>query len=52
MAIRRRRRPLRRVFLLWLLVYGLVVLGGAYALWRFIPAEVKRVIYETYINPP
>lgn len=44
---RRRRRPL------WLLFfYLLIVIGGAIALWLFIPEDVKKVVYETYVNPP
>lgn len=43
---RRRKRPL------WfLVVYLLVVLGGAIALWLLVPDEVKQTIRETYFNP-
>ena len=43
----RRRRPY------WLLIiYLLFVAACAAALWFLIPDDVKRVIYETYINPP
>lgn len=48
----RRRRPLRRLFFVWLVVYVVIIAGGAYALWRLIPAEVKKAVYETYVNPP
>ena len=51
--IRGRRRKLpRKVFLIWLMVYGLILVGGATALWLLIPEEVKKTIYETYVNPP
>ncbi len=37
----------------WLLIiYLLFVAAFAAALWFLIPGDVKRVIYETYINPP
>ena len=52
MIRRRRRKPLRKVFLIWLIVYGLILIGGACALWWLVPPEVKKTIYETYINPP
>jgi hypothetical protein len=43
-------RRKRRYWLL--LVYLLFVAAFAAALWFLIPDDVKRVIYETYINPP
>ncbi|MFQ5807456.1 MAG: hypothetical protein ACE5I3_13495 [Phycisphaerae bacterium] len=50
MSLYRRRR--RRGRLLFLLVYLLIVAGGAIAIWKLIPKEVKKTIYETYLNPP
>jgi hypothetical protein len=47
MARKRRGR-----FLLFLVFYLLIVIAGAVALWLLIPADVKKAIYETYINPP
>jgi hypothetical protein len=43
--MRRRPRFLRFAYLL-------AVAAGAYALWKLIPPDVKKVVYETYINPP
>jgi ferric-dicitrate binding protein FerR (iron transport regulator) len=44
---RRRRRRLS-----WLLLlYVLVLIAGAVALWLLVPQEVKKAIYETYVNP-
>jgi predicted nucleic acid-binding Zn ribbon protein len=50
MTVRRRRR--RGRFIWFLALYLLVVAGGAIALWLLIPAEVKKAVYETYVNPP
>jgi len=43
---RRRRRSLT-----FLIGYLLVLVAGALALWMLIPDDVKKTIYETYINP-
>jgi hypothetical protein len=34
------------------LIYLIVVVAGAVALWLFIPEEVKRTIWDTYVSPP
>jgi hypothetical protein len=36
---------------MWMM-YLLVTAALAAILWRLIGPDVKRVIYETYINPP
>jgi hypothetical protein len=42
----------RRRRLTWLLLlYLLVLIAGAVALWLLIPQEVKKAIYETYVSP-
>jgi hypothetical protein len=46
------RRRKRGRFTWLLLLYLLIVIGGALALWLFTPEDVKKVIYETYVNPP
>jgi hypothetical protein len=46
------QRRRRGRFFVFLLVYLLIVAGGALALWLFIPEDVKKAIYETYVNPP
>jgi predicted PurR-regulated permease PerM len=47
----RRRGPRKR--LVWvLLIYLLFVIAGAIVLWLVIPEDVKKAIYETYVNPP
>lgn len=35
----------------WLVTYLAALVGGAAALWYFIPREVWQTIYETYIAP-
>ena len=50
MILRRRRK--RGRFIWFLLFYLLLVVAGAITLWLLIPAEVKKTIYETYVNPP
>lgn len=42
---RRRRLP-------FYLIYLLILVLGAAALWIFVPDEVKRVIRETYFSKP
>lgn len=44
-----RRRGRYKVLLL---VYAVILILFVIALWVLVPAEVKKVIYETYINPP
>ncbi len=44
-------RRLRRLVLIRL-IYLVVVLLLAIVLWFLVPADVKKAIYETYINPP
>ena len=41
-----------RGFRIFRLVYAIVLTLAVIALWLFVPAEVKKLIYETYINPP
>jgi hypothetical protein len=35
----------------FLLVYLLILAGGAIALWVLVPDDVKQTIRETYFNP-
>ncbi len=51
MRLRRHRWPRMR-FIWFLLIYLLVVTAGAVTLWLLIPDDVKKAIYETYVNPP
>ena len=46
------RHKRRGRHLVFLLVYLLIVIAGAVALWLLIPDDVKKVIHETYVNPP
>lgn len=39
-------------FKILLLIYALIVILFVIALWIFVPADVKKLVYETYINPP
>ena len=41
-----------RGFRIFRLVYAIILILAVIALWLFVPAEVKKLIYETYINPP
>ncbi len=43
-----RRRRRRSVW--FLVVYLIVLVGGAIALWLLVPDEVKQTIRETYFN--
>ena len=49
-AASRRRR--RRRWLVFRLVYLLIVIIGAIALWLLIPEDVKTAVRETYLDRP
>ena len=41
----------RRLLWLWM-AYVLALVAAAAIFWRLIGPDVKRAIYETYVNPP
>lgn len=46
----RRRRPWRRVLFIYA-IYILVILAGAYTIYRLLPAETLDAITKTYVTP-